>query len=159
MPWYTAEIILKFNLRKYNSRNFPGASLQIPHNNKIHLIKSAHKYYLDMSVICKGPTFRQACLWHQFCTVITLDHHHPAHQVLRNFVKDWIWWSWANKWLSKSNVALACREKIGPPILVPPVQKYQNIWTPGTKYLRYLDPLKYFIPPYKIYLNAISTHV
>ena len=36
-------------------KNFPGQAFKIPHINKIHKIKSAHKDYLDMSVICKGP--------------------------------------------------------------------------------------------------------
>ena len=37
--WYTAEITLKFNLTEFNSQNFPKASLQTPHINKIHKIK------------------------------------------------------------------------------------------------------------------------
>jgi len=47
-----------------------------------------------------------------------------------------------------ASACMACHEKIGPPLfLFPPVQKYRNIWTPGTKMFEIIGPpLKYFIP-------------
>ena len=64
-----AVITLKFNLSRSNSQNFPRGSLQIPHINKICNIKLAHKDYLDMSVIYKGPTF-----------IICPGPHEPSRQ-------------------------------------------------------------------------------